>query len=68
MSDGAACPINLDRRGVRQRLLGGIVVGAAGLGLAAYSIAQGRGLPWRLAALALLAFAALALLQARAKT
>lgn len=68
MSDDLACPINLDRRGVRQRMMGGLVAFGLGLALATYAIVAVRGLGWRLGAVGLLAFGALALLQARAKT
>lgn len=68
MSDATACPINLDRRGVRQRLVGGVVAFGGGAALALYAVIQGHGLAWRLPAVALLAFGALALIQARAKT
>jgi hypothetical protein len=63
-----ACPINLDRGGVRRRAVGGVLAGFVGAGLATYAVATDRGLAWRLPAAALLAFAALAWLQARAKT
>lgn len=67
MSD-VACVVNLDARGTRQRLLGGLVTLAAGLALGAYAaVERAGGLAW-LAAVGLLSFGTLALLQAQAKT
>ncbi|MFM8385589.1 MAG: hypothetical protein ACKOCB_02030 [Planctomycetia bacterium] len=67
MSD-TACVVNLDARGTRQRLLGGLVTVAVGLALGAYAAIESAGwLAW-LAAVGLLCFGTLALLQAQAKT
>ncbi|MFM8980884.1 MAG: hypothetical protein ACKOSS_10560 [Planctomycetia bacterium] len=64
----SACVVNLDRGGTRKRLLGGLVTLAAGLALGAYAGVERAGLLAWAAAVGLLSFASLALLQAQSKT
>lgn len=62
------CLVNLGPRQTRLRLVGGLVGLAAGLTLGAYALVA-DGPTWlRLAAVGAVGFAALSLLQARAKT
>lgn len=63
-----ACVVNLDRGGTRKRLLGGLVTLAAGIALGAYAGVERAGLLAHAAAVGLLSFGTLALLQAQAKT
>lgn len=67
MSD-VACVVNLDRGGARKRLLGGLVTLAAGLALGGWAGVERAGLLAWAAAVGLLSFGTLALLQAQAKT
>jgi hypothetical protein len=68
MSAGDSCVVNLGPRETRRRLLPGLAAGFGGVALGVVAMQARWGLWPRIAALALIGFGALGILQAMSKT